>query len=610
MDAVLITFVSLTFLFGLLAYAFSRLPVRFGGESLRSDIDNLRTLLDTADESVMLLATDALLLEINETGMQRFGKRRDEMVGFNFLDFLPAERAERRRGAIASVTETRQPLAGEEWLDGRCLAWRLHPVVRGIRPIERIWLFVKDVTADRQLQAIEAVFRQFDQRLLRHQVNLRQLAQQLCQELIPLFALRAVWIARQETKGHLAFLAGAGQDVGAMAAVLLPEKDGEISGSLVHQARTLAEPVVIRAATPQWETLPESIRNSGSGLLVALPIYVSDTVLGVLTLHGPPKSDAALLALFDNISVIADHVSLAFEAAYDQSRLRLYEQALASTGTAVFITDRDGHISWVNEAFVRITGFSRHEVVGRTPKIFSSNKHDPCFFKDMWETLKSGQVWRADIINRRQDGSYYVAHQIISPLPGEDGEVSHFVCLLEDITDQKLAEERLNHLASHDPLTGLPNRLQFEQGLPRHLALASRNKQRCALMFVDLDDFKPVNDTHGHAVGDFVLKELARRLEKAVRLSDHVARFGGDEFVIVLPDIGSDEAASLVANKLLEACAEPVVFGSLKLYLSASIGIATYPEDSQDTQVLLKFADDAMYRAKLSGRNTYRFHSG
>lgn len=600
----MITLASLTFLFVLFAFAFSKLPVRFGGESLPADQENLRTLLDTADESVMLLACDGLLLEINETGMRRFGKSRHELIGQNLLDILPQERAERRRTALAEVCSTRLPISGEDWLEGRCLAWRLHPVLKGNAPVQRIWLFAKDVTGERQLQAITKVFQQFDQRLLRHQANLRQLAGHLCQELVPLFALEAVWIARQESHGELKLLAGAGSTVFTLADQLLEGR------SFVHEAISRAEPVILRPDNPEWTQLPAALQAAASTMLVALPIYVTNAVLGVLVLHGPAQNGASLLALFENIAIIANHVSLAFEAAYDQSRLRLYEKALASTGTAVFITDREGHINWVNEAFVRTTGFQRHELIGHQPRDFSSGIHDPAFFEDMWQTLRSGQVWRADIVNRRKDGSLYFARQIISPLAGDDGEIAYYVSLLEDITDQKLHEEKLAHLASHDTLTGLPNRRHFEQALPRHLALANRNQQNCHLMFVDLDGFKPINDTYGHDNGDQVLKEIAGRLENTVRMSDTVARFGGDEFVIILPNVHDRPAAEGIAQKVLAACRDPIPIGQSELQLGASIGLAMYPDDAQDPQVLLKLADDAMYMAKMSGRNTYRFHGG
>ncbi len=610
MTGIIIAIASITFIIALVFYGMTRMPVRLIGESSPADTDNLRTLLNAADETVMLLTADGEILEVNETGCQRFGRPRLELLTRSLFELLPADLVGRRRRALEDVVASGAPVAGEDWFEGRCLAWRIHPVQGSRQRVERVWLFAKDITRKRQFKAIEAVFRQFDHRLLRHQATMRELAQHLCAELLPLFPLHAVWVARQEKPGQLGFLAGAGDDVADIVRAMLATPVANSALHPVYGCLCHAEPRVVRPGDPAWETLPAGCRPGDCSLVAVLPIYVADSVFGILALHGNPAGEEALLALFDSTSTIAMHASLAFEAAYDQSRLRVYEQALASTGTSVFITDPQGHITWVNEAFARISGYAKRELIGRPPSLFSSGQHDPGFYADMWETLLDGRVWRADIVNRRRDDSRYVAHQIISPIHGEDGQITHFVSLLEDITDQKRVEERLEHLASHDPLTDLPNRLLFEQNLPRLIALSRRNGNRCALLFVDLDQFKPVNDTYGHAVGDSLLKEMARRFEGVVRLSDSVARYGGDEFVVILPDLHDRNSAALVAAKLIDASAQPFHLGDLRIELGASVGIAIFPDDTTDSEALLKLADDAMYQAKMGGRNGYRFHSG
>ncbi len=610
----LVSFLSLAILIGAIAYAFTRLPARVAGENVSEDVHDLRTLLDAADESVMLLGSDGTLLDINLTGTKRFSLSRDQMLGQSFFSFLPDEIAASRRKALATVMKTRQPLAGEDWRHGHCLAWRVHPVLEDDdTEIERAWVFAKDVTEQRQMQAMEAVFQQFDRRLLHHRADSRELALHLCNGLIPLFGLSCAWLGRQEVSRQLVLVAGAGKDVDVLAAktisaIELDVNDGESNPVLA--ALSSAEPRFVHDRMPDWALLDPSLVPVGCNLFVALPVYVNDTVFGVLALYGHMDDEAGFLALFENVSTIISHASLAFEAVYDQSQLRLYEQVLASTGTSVFITNPSGHITWVNEAFVRVTGYAREEIVGCLPSVFSSGLHDEEFFRQMWETLLAGQVWRADVVNKRSNGANYHARQTVSPLQRADGSISHFVALLEDVTDEKQAVERLEHLASHDSLTDLPNRLHFHDLLPRTLALSRRCERRCALLFIDLDRFKPINDVHGHAFGDEVLRVVASRLLGTIRQSDSAARVGGDEFAVILPDLSECAEAALVAAKMIEAVNQPIQIGDTIVSVGASIGISVFPDHGDDPDVLAKRADEAMYRAKLEGRSKFCFCDG
>ncbi len=608
-----VSFVILIGLLIALAFVWWRWRTQIVETRSDADVRDLRTLLDTADESVMLVRADGVLLEINQTALSRFRLSREDMLGKDLLSFLPEEFARSRREALATVLVTRRPLAGEDWRQGRCLSWRVHPVIDGEgAAIERIWVFAKDVTEQRQMQAMEAVFLQLDRRLLHHQADTLELASHLCSELIPLFGLSAAWLGRHEPNHSLFFVAGAGEGVKELAArtsaVLLLDPNGSCENNPVAAALESAEPRVVRAGMAEWQALNPMLLPAACNLVVALPIYVNESVFGVLALYGEIADEAGFLALFENVSAITNHAGLAFEAVYDQSQLRLYEQVLASTGTSVFITDAKGYITWVNEAFVRVTGFTRSEVIGHLPSLFRSGMHSDEFFSEMWESLLAGRVWRSDVINRRRDGSLYYSRQTVSPLQEVNGTISHFVALLEDVTDERKAVERLQHLASHDPLTDLPNRLQFQDTLPSTIALARRHQRMCAILFVDLDRFKPINDSYGHAFGDEVLKTVARRLLEAIRQSDSAARIGGDEFAIVLPDLSARSEAALVAEKVIEAINRPIQINEVTTSVGASIGIAIFPDHGDDPDVLAKLADEAMYRAKLSGRNQYSFH--
>jgi diguanylate cyclase (GGDEF)-like protein/PAS domain S-box-containing protein len=289
------------------------------------------------------------------------------------------------------------------------------------------------------------------------------------------------------------------------------------------------------------------------------------------------------------------------------------EMQLASTvfevsSDAIMITDARTLIIAVNKAFCEITGYREEEAIGQTPAILSSGKHDADFYRDMWKRLKETGHWSGEIWNRRKNGEIYVEWLTLNTVKNNRGETSHYVAIFADITEHKQAEEHVHHLAHYDALTDLPNRTLFNDRLGQALIKAQRNHGRAAVMFLDLDRFKVINDTLGHSIGDLLLQEVAARLTGCVREGDTVSRLGGDEFVILLPEFRDAEDAYLVAQKLLAAAALPFELLGHELHISASIGISFYPDDGASAEVLMKNADVAMYRAKEMGRNNYQFY--
>ncbi|WP_300452180.1 diguanylate cyclase [Accumulibacter sp.] len=292
-----------------------------------------------------------------------------------------------------------------------------------------------------------------------------------------------------------------------------------------------------------------------------------------------------------------------------ESRLRLFEAALNSAANGIVITDVNATIEWANPAFAKMTGRSLSEAVGRSAgEMLNSGKQDAAFYQRMWATILAGQVWSGELVNRRKDGSLYDEALTISPVTDVKGRIHHFVAIKQDISERKVTEERVQHLAHHDQLTDLPNRVLLTDRLAQALAQARRDRGTLALMFLDLDKFKPVNDTLGHDIGDLLLKEVALRLQSCVpRESDTVSRLGGDEFVILLAQIDKAVDAVVVAHKVLAALDRPFNIGPHAISISASLGIAVYPQHGEDVNRLLKNADTAMYHAKKAGRNCYRF---
>ncbi|MEA3639262.1 MAG: diguanylate cyclase [Lamprobacter sp.] len=293
-----------------------------------------------------------------------------------------------------------------------------------------------------------------------------------------------------------------------------------------------------------------------------------------------------------------------------EDQLREAAAVFANTTEGVTVTDLEGRIRDVNQAFCTITGYQRDEVIGQNPRILQSGRHDSAFYAALWNSLLRTGQWRGEIWNRRKDGAIYPEWLNISLVKDEQDVATGYVAVFSDITQIKASEERLHHLAHHDSLTGLPNRLLLEGLLERAIQSALRNRCRLALAFVDLDRFKQVNDQLGHRAGDTVLREASRRLRAALRASDSVARVSGDEFVVLLEELSLSDQGQPVIQKLLQAFESPIEIEDHRVPMTISIGVALYPDDGRDADVLLRNADIALYRAKEESRNTYRYFTG
>lgn len=292
-----------------------------------------------------------------------------------------------------------------------------------------------------------------------------------------------------------------------------------------------------------------------------------------------------------------------------EARLRQAAAVFTGTNEAVIITDAQRRIVAVNNAFTRITGFTLEEVLGKDPSGQQSEHQDAAFHEKLWQTLDHTGYWQGEIWNRRKSGETYPVWENISAVKDEHGALASYVAVFSDIGSMKAAQERLTHIAHHDALTDLPNRLLFAARLEQSLAHSQRHRQHVGVLVLDLDHFKLVNDTLGHPVGDRLLQCVAQRLRQDLRGEDTVARLGGDEFAIVLDELAHAADAAVVAEKILERLRKPIFLDSQELVTSASIGISIYPEDAQNGEQLVRAADSAMYRAKQSGRRAFEFYT-
>jgi diguanylate cyclase (GGDEF)-like protein/PAS domain S-box-containing protein len=296
------------------------------------------------------------------------------------------------------------------------------------------------------------------------------------------------------------------------------------------------------------------------------------------------------------------------ERKHREHELRKLSSAIEHSPESVVITNVNGVIEYVNRKFEETTGYAAAEIIGRTPSLLKSGRTRAEVYQELWQTITAGQVWQGAILNRKRNGELFWEEESISPITDDRGNITHFVGVKEDITERRRLEEKIWRQANFDSLTDLPNRSLFYDRLQQALARAQRDGAPLALMYIDLDGFKEVNDRLGHTAGDQLLRQAARRLTRGIRRADTVARMGGDEFTVILTSFehGSD-MVKLIAERMRAALAEPFSGDTDPVTISASIGVAFYPADGDSMESLLRHADIAMYRAKERGRNSVVF---
>ena len=289
-----------------------------------------------------------------------------------------------------------------------------------------------------------------------------------------------------------------------------------------------------------------------------------------------------------------------------QEQLRLAAQVFEGIGESIIIADADRAILSVNRAFTQFTGYTADEVRGQRPNMFRSDKHEDTFYDALWQAVDKNGYWQGEVWSRKRSGEIYPQWISITAVPDDAGKTKHYISIATDISARKSAEERIHYLAHFDLLTDLPNRVLLQDRMAQAIATAERDQEEIAILFIDLDRFKQINDSLGHPIGDRVLKTVAERLKRCIRDSDTGARLGGDEFVVVLPKTGAEGSAH-VAQKIQESLSEPFLIGTHKLSITPSIGMSIYPHDGTELHTLIKNADSAVYRAKELGRNNFQF---
>lgn len=508
--------------------------------ALRQSETTARALLDATSESAMLLDASGTVLAINETGAEHLHKQRDEIIGHDMFGLLPPALANSRRAVFQKVLDSGKPVNFSDVHNSTHFETSLYPVFDAEGKVSQIALYAADVTEQVQLRAIDTLFNEIDQQVLRG-LPIQELMQFVCSEVVRLFGYSLAWIGKKEPGGAVSFAASAGKATEYHAELerigVRWDDTSEGRGPAGMTIKT-GSVQVFKISTPGFHAWHGAAKHANLHAILGIPLIIRGEIYGAFTLYSEREHAFDNPVTTQRLTNIAGRICVALETAMDQEQLRLLGTALSSAGNGVFITDQLGYIKWINTAFTHLTGFDAEEALGKKPSILNSGKQDAAYYQHLWKTILQGNIWSSETEERRKDGTLFTVQQTITPIRDDAGNITHFISILEDISAQKETAARIQYMAHYDALTALPNRSLFYDRLHQVLAQAKRNAQMSALMFIDLDRFKRVNDTLGHHVGDLLLQSVAQRIKTCVRESDTVARLAGDEFTVLVTACG------------------------------------------------------------------------
>ena len=579
-----------------------------------------RKLFDYAPDGILIADTDGYYLDANPGMCRMLGYTRDELIGLRAEDIVAESEIPYIQPAL-QVIKARADYHREWRLrrkDGSVFAAEVSATTM---PDGNLLAMVQDITERKSAEAkvqrltlLYSALSQCNQAIVRC-TSEAELLPQVCRDAVNFGGMKMAWIGMlDETSKLLKPVASSGVGIEYLDGLDIsadadkPSGHGPIGISISENRPVWCQDFQHDPATAFWH---ERGARFGWGAAASLPLHRKGAAIGTFTVYTDAANafdEAAqnlLIEMAMDISYALDRFATEAERKQEQTQLRKLSQVVEQNPNAIIITDLDANIEYVNAAFVKATGYSLAEIIGQNPRLLQPGKA-PQTYADMWAHLNGGSSWQGELINQRKDGTEYIEAVYVSPMRDAERRITHYLWIKEDITEQKNADERIQYLANFDALTGLPNRIQLDDQLKYALSQAKRNDGYLAVMFLDLDRFKDINDTLGHSIGDAFLVEVARRMRSLLREGDTVSRLGGDEFILLLPRSDARGAAQ-IAQKLLNAIAEPFQIEQYDFVMTASIGIALYPGDGADIVTLSKSADTAMYRAKQDGRNCYRF---
>lgn len=569
----------------------------------------LQALLTTLNDGVVTVDQDGLIRTINPAAARMLGRLPADLIGQPAALALPnSDDASETGGLIAALAHQKLPQECQTVRpDGTSVALELSvSLVETGSDLLQVAL-LRDISGRKLSESVDGLVQEVNQRVLQGE-GVEELMPGLCRKVLSLFGAGMVWVGAREADGGIALQGIAGPPVldRYLRGLILRWDDGPASRGPSGRAMRLGITQHITPDNPDWHEILGPLAQAGLSAGVVIPLRAGQIVMGALAVYSIRPLDSLRLTKLEEL---ASRIGIAVQVMHDHRRMRLQGAAIGAAANAMLITDQQGRIEWVNDAFTRLSGYSLEESMGHTPRLLRSGAQTNAFYHELWSTIQAGSVWRGELVERRKDGSLYTVEQTVTPMRDGEGHISHFVVVHEDITERRRAEERIKYLSDYDALTGLPNRTLFRQRLSQAITRADVIHAPLAVLFLDLEHFSHINDTLGHDLGDRLLGKIVERLSAVTRAVDTLARIGGDEFAVVLTEGASTDAAAVLARRLLGAVTRPYDIDGHEIHIGASVGIAIHPEDGQDADQLIKNADVAMYQAIREAPNGYRFFS-
>jgi diguanylate cyclase (GGDEF)-like protein/PAS domain S-box-containing protein len=585
---------------------------RLSGQKAEEQAAKMRRILDGLPDGVVVVDGAGRVRDFNASAEHIFGQSAADVVGRDAGMLLPAKGGSGggAGGLIGhlmrypdAVPPRSEPYTGVR-RDGTRVPVEV-TVSKADLAGEVLYIgLVRDISENLLSTRLSDFLYSLDRKVLQGRSS-ADLDQDICEEACAAFDLPLCALASWDGS-HLVFQAVAGLHDPGGAQRALTDLAGRLEAvpDLAEAIRQGQSQVVTGEVAAQFlRMLPGRY-----DWVAALPLPQQGKTAGVMMAAGRDElPDADMMA---RLEAMAARVGAARQSMRDQRQLRLQGTAMAAAANAIFITDRSGRIEWVNDAFMRLSGYPADEVIGATPALLRSGAQDEEVYRRLWDTIKRGEVWRGEMVERRKDGSLYTVDQTVAPITDETGHIAHFVAVHEDVTERKRAEERILYLSNYDSLTRLPNRVLFRDHLYQSVSHARQTRAALAVMFIDLDRFSRVNDTLGHDVGDQLLMIVASRINAAAApYAETIARIGGDEFAIIQSRLPNADAAAALARRVVEAVNQPTDLDGIEVRVGANVGIAIFPQDGEDPDHLIKNADMAMYRAIRSETESTFFFS-
>ncbi|MDM8565977.1 PAS domain S-box protein [Candidatus Halobeggiatoa sp. HSG11] len=538
-------------------------------KNLEENTQTLSAILNAATDSIIMMELDTTCVIANPAGANRLGLDVDEIIGKPICDLVAPQTVSKRKKILDQIVHNHQPMRFEErdqtnaWFDHS-----IYPVFDENDNVTRIAMVSRNITERKEVEEDLRKERDFNNAIINAAGSL---------------------VTVLDTDGNIVLF---NKTCEKLTGYIFKEVEGHLITDLFFMPQDREQ------CLNYFESL---LYQKGSTRRESYWLTKDKRQVFISWYHAilyNNKNEA------EHIVGVGIDITARKQAEENQ---RLAVTVFETTTEGIIVTDANNNIIMVNPAFTLITGYKKEEVIGKTPDILRSGDHTSRFYQDMWNSLKKIDKWQGELWNRRKNGEVYIEWLSISTIRNTNNEITQYVAIFDDITERKQAEELIWHQAHHDALTDLPNRTLFVDRLSQTIQVAKRRNEKLAVMFIDLDRFKQVNDTLGHKIGDCLLQETSKRLQQGVREFDTVARLGGDEFTIIINNFDEYLCVKNIAETLLNSLSSPFFIENNKISIAGSIGIAFFPEDGSDVETLLKNADIAMYQAKEGGRNSYQF---